>query len=272
MVKKITLLVALTALLTLVSQMAIAASDKTSNGDNNGKPFQELNDLISENRSLIEVNQGAIADLQAEVDAINKKIIAIENELSAVSSQVDENTVDITDAFARISAAEEDILGLRADLDKLTEQLTNQFAAKDALDALKNRMDLYHDPCLWAIDAGQTVTGELVDDGECVAYFHTDRAAQYYQFTLASKKLVTIEMKGSDLWGCGDFGTLPDPAVWLHVGGRDVPPTYYSDSGDCGYNSKLIWELDAGTYTIQATSYNSAPDETGTFTLSLSVQ
>ena len=349
------------AALLLTSQPCLAvngnANDQAQN--NAGSPFDALEQLITENRNLIEANQGAITALEYETDAINARISIIETDLTDVATQVAINSADISAAFVRIATAEGDIEILRSDLDALasrhqadiarletrlddiqaqinvlvaqsaelatelntrvaelrglitdnavgidtlvldisllnaqvgsinssilalsnqqaslveqvgdhSEQLTNLTAA---LAALKARVDSYHgveDSCLAVITVGNTVTGELVDDGECTSDSREHggtHGARYYTFTIASPATVTIEMDGS---GCSALGTLSDPYLYLHLGGRDGEMITSNDDAGCGYNSRITSTLQPGTYTVEATSYYYT--QYGTFQLSV---
>ncbi|MCI5125537.1 MAG: hypothetical protein D3925_13950 [Candidatus Electrothrix sp. AR5] len=327
--------------------------------ENAGNPFDALEQLITENRILIEANQGAITALEVETDAINTRIDGVQAELAEVASQVAMNSADIGTAFIRIAAAEGDIETLRSDLGALASQhqtdiaeletrlddiqvqinelvaqstelatelntrvaelrsfindnavgidvlvldisllnaqvgsinssilaLSNQQAnlgeqvighatqlvnLTAALDALKSRVNAYHDPCLESIAFGDTVTGELINDGECISDSRTgwwggeSHGARYYTFTIASPATVTIRMDGQN---CTNSGTLPDPYLYLHLGGRDGEVIRSNDDGGCNLNSRIMQTLQPGTYTIEATSFGST--QYGTFQLSV---
>lgn len=334
---------------------AWAAAGGTSNGDNNGKPFQELYQEISENRALIEANQGAISDLQAEVASINTQIDGIQGDIDALDARVALNTGGLSSAFARIAAAEGDISTLYSDLAALADQhnadmsalqadinaieadinalsqqssqlsallaqrvaelralIDNNTIAIDglltdivlinaeltainanhntlvaqhnnlqnqvnnygtqlsnlsaALEELKNRVNTYHDPCVELIAPVTAINGELRKDTGCFSdsrHYGGDHGARYYTFTLATAKTVTIDMEGDYTGG----GTLHDPYLYLHSGGRSGSVITNNDDGGTYLNARIIRSLAAGTYTIEATSYHNT--QVGTFRLTV---
>jgi hypothetical protein len=122
MITKMIFSLAVSVTLALTSQAALAAANGTTNGDNSGKPFQELNQLISENRALIEANSADISALKADVAGINARIGFVESSLASVAAQVDANTSAIGDAFQRIAMAQGDVQALRDELMLLAQQ------------------------------------------------------------------------------------------------------------------------------------------------------
>ncbi|XOF33720.1 MAG: hypothetical protein ACL93V_17285 [Candidatus Electrothrix sp. YB6] len=208
----------------------------------------ELNDRVSELRTLINDNAVGIDALLADIILLNVQLGSINSSVLALSNQQD---------------------NLSDQVDDQSKQLTSLAAA---LAALKARVDSYHgieDACLEMIAVGNTVTGELVDDGECTSDSRSDRegqphGARYYTFTIASPATITIEMDGSP---CSGSGTLSDPYLFLHLGGRDGEVVFSDDDGGCDWNAKIIRTLDPGTYTVETTSYSSA--QYGTFQLSV---
>ena len=112
-------------------------------------------------------------------------------------------------------------------------------------------------PCLTTdINPGQMVSGSWASD--CTAANRADRFARYYTFNLPSTQLVTIDLTSAQdtflnlLNGADNTGTVIES----------------NDDGGDGLNSRIIRTLDAGTYTIEATTFSAAA--TGNFDLLLS--
>ncbi len=83
------------------------------------------------------------------------------------------------------------------------------------------------------------------------------RYAQYYTFTLTEATTVVI-----------DLGSSTDAFLYLLAGnGKNGTKLAFDDDGGAGRNSKIIKSLEAGTYTIEATTFASA--KTGSFTVKL---
>ena len=110
------------------------------------------------------------------------------------------------------------------------------------------------------ITADQETAGNFADD--CQSRERSGRYARYYTFTLAQQSAVTIELTSDDV----------DTYLYLREGEvRSGDAEHENDdieSGGVNLNSRIIETLDAGIYTIEATTYN--PNEAGTFTLTVS--
>lgn len=344
MINKTLLSFAVTSVLVLTSHAALSAPKGGSNAVANGKPFQQLNALITENRVLIEANAEDISALKSEVSDINTRIGSIETRLASVSDQIENNTTAISNAFERIVLAEGNIEALREDLSLIAQQhgadmvaLQAQLDAVDtelvrladesaglagaldtrvaelraqmtdntngiealladvlllnanltsinanynqlsnaqgvlqaqmdtyqqqvanldsALHALKARVDTFHSPCLDVIDIGQSIHGELLQDGSCLSDVRSwsgqRNAVMYYSFTVAESTAVTINLEGAP----NGAGTLMDPHLFLHVGGSDGAVIAADDDSGYGYNARIMRTLAPGTYTIEVSDY-----------------
>ncbi len=120
-------------------------------------------------------------------------------------------------------------------------------------------------PCAVELDADGDVRGQWSADceSETAAPGSNDQArfARYYTFTLDQESDVTITLKSD-----------ADAYLYLRQGeaqsGEAVnDPAADDDAGD-GYNSQVSETLAAGTYTIEATTYDAG--ETGSFILTVS--
>jgi len=207
----------------------------------------ELNARVAELRGLIPDNSVGIDALVLDISLLNAQVGSINTSILALGNQQ---------------------TSLEAQVAGHSTQLVNLTAA---LDALKSRVSSYHDPCLEFIAFGDTVNGELVvNDGECLSDSrnYSPHLARYYTFTLASLTTVTIEMDGQQ---CKNSGTLSDPYLFLHLGGRDGAVIASNDDSyrACGWtlNSRITQTLEPGTYTIEATSWGTG--QYGTFQLSV---
>ena len=204
----------------------------------------ELNDRVAELRGLVNNNAVGIDALVLDISMLNAQVGSINSSILALSNQQN---------------------NLNSQVASQSQQLTNLNAA---LSALKARVDSYHgapaDPCLASITRGQTVNDELVSNGGCTSDSRYNYAARYYTFTISSPATVTISMDGRD---CSASGTLSDPYLYLHLGGRDGQMIVSDDDAGCGFNSMITRALQPGTYTIEATSFSSG--QYGTFRLSV---
>ena len=113
-----------------------------------------------------------------------------------------------------------------------------------------------------ALDLGDlsgtvTETGSWTDD--CDSSNREDRYACFYSFTLTQETEVTIELTSTR-----------DPYLYLLRGrGGDGAVAAENDDIQAGVNtnSRIVETLAAGTYTIEATTYDE--EVTGEFTLSI---
>lgn len=111
-------------------------------------------------------------------------------------------------------------------------------------------------PGILPLYMNQTLDGKLTDR---VASTHRDGSyAKYYTFTLAQAKKVTISLNSTD------FDTY---LILLDGRGKANPVIASDDDGGEGTNSMITIDLEAGKYTIEATSYTSGV--TGSFSVSL---
>ncbi len=113
------------------------------------------------------------------------------------------------------------------------------------------------DPCVTDLDADGTVPGTWAPgcDSEVSGRGH----AQYYTFTLAQQSDVTITLESSEA----------DTYLYLRSGDDARSGAFLYENDDDGGTTKSTIEetLAAGTYTIEATTYEAG--ETGAFTLTV---
>ena len=101
----------------------------------------------------------------------------------------------------------------------------------------------------------RSVTRSSTWSSSCASVNRTDRYARFYSFTLAQARDVQIDLESAQdsylylLRGAGTAGTVL-------VG---------NDDGGSRYNARITRRLDAGTYTIEATTFSRR--QTGSFTL-----
>ena len=84
--------------------------------------------------------------------------------------------------------------------------------------------------------------------------------ARYYTFTLATESAVTIDLESE-----------VDTFLYLRVGeARSGTPLFFNDDVEprVNLNSQINTTLDAGSYTIEATTYSSG--QAGSFYLTIS--
>ena len=109
--------------------------------------------------------------------------------------------------------------------------------------------------CQAAISGNATVSGSWFST--CASVNHRGSYAQYYTFTLAETAIVQIDLESS-----------VDPYLYLLAGDRPVDRFITSnDNGAGNFNSRIVRQLTAGTYTIEATTRNTG--FTGSFRLSV---
>ncbi len=109
---------------------------------------------------------------------------------------------------------------------------------------------------LGALSGRVTRSGNLGDD--CASPNYPGRLARYYRFALGQPGSVEIDLMSSA------FDALLALRAGADAAGRLVAT---DDDGGQGTNSRLVADLSAGTYTIEATSY--AAGATGAFTLTV---
>ena len=118
------------------------------------------------------------------------------------------------------------------------------------------------DECVSVVNADGAITGSWSSD--CASEGRSGSYASYYTFTLVESAEVTVTAESSvDTYlllreGSGRYGTL------LHEN-DDHDATEFSLSS--GLDSGISANLDAGSYTIEVTTYDEG--ETGTFTLTI---
>ena len=111
--------------------------------------------------------------------------------------------------------------------------------------------------CFFRLAGNGSVTGSW-STGGCTSLSRGGRYANWYEFTLAERRQVTIYLQSDT-----------DPYLFLRRGtARSGASFAYNDDGGPGLNSRIVRTLDAGTWTIEATTFG--PAETGAFTLALS--
>ena len=94
-----------------------------------------------------------------------------------------------------------------------------------------------------------TSSGQSWSSGDCDSERRSGSKADYYLLTLDQSTRVEINLESSN----------GDPYLYLVEGlhPRRTALTFDDDGGDSGYDSKIDIQLDAGSYTIEATTYGS---------------
>jgi hypothetical protein len=109
--------------------------------------------------------------------------------------------------------------------------------------------------CMSSISVGQTVNGNY--ESTCTSAHRGNSYAKYYTFTLSDTRTVTI-----------DLTSAIDTYLFLLSGsGSGGSVIASNDDYNGSSNSHIQTTLNAGTYTIEATTYTSG--QTGSFSLSL---
>ena len=107
-----------------------------------------------------------------------------------------------------------------------------------------------------ALSVGTTVSGTWA--AGCNSVHRAGRFAKYHSFTLSSRRTVTIDLTS----------TTVDTYLYLLAGrGTTGAVLAYDDDSGSSTNSKIVIMLNAGTYTLESTTYRSSV--TGSFTLSI---
>lgn len=109
--------------------------------------------------------------------------------------------------------------------------------------------------CNDSVDLNSSVLGSW--QSSCASASRSGRYAKYISFTLLRSQSITVDLKSSTdtymylLNGLGKYGSRVDK----------------NDDGGDGLNSRLSLTLEAGTYTIEATTYSSG--KVGSFSVSI---
>ena len=111
-------------------------------------------------------------------------------------------------------------------------------------------------------DCGETLSGDGSTSGTWADGCESEESgrgyARYYSFTLSSEAEVTIDLESS-----------VDTYLYLREGSETSGTALHSnDDGGDGTDSRIVATLEAGDYTIEATTY--AEGQTGSFTLTVS--
>ena len=112
--------------------------------------------------------------------------------------------------------------------------------------------------CWQRISGDQVVSGDW-DESQCESVDRQGNASRYYSFTVAQESLVTVKLE-SDV----------DPYLYLRAG-EARSGTFVEENDDHEGSqrvSQISETLAAGSYTIEATTFNAGA--TGTFTLTVS--
>ena len=115
------------------------------------------------------------------------------------------------------------------------------------------------DSCLENLPGDRTATGQWSSD--CPSENRSGSYARYYSFTLSDESEVTVTLERTS----GDADTYLN---LLSGAGRYGSVLHYNDDDTGTTRSRIQETLDAGTYTIEVTTYESG--ETGSFTLTVS--
>lgn len=107
--------------------MSLSPLSGAAEGQNNGKPFQALQELITANEALITENETSITALEGQVSQLQLEMTSVQNQMSTLSNRVETNESEIGAMLLRLTNSEEDIDQLGIDLNTLVLS-TNQLA------------------------------------------------------------------------------------------------------------------------------------------------
>lgn len=107
--------------------LSLSSIGSAAEGQNNGKPFQALQELISANEALITENESSITALEGQVSVLQTEMTNVQSQITDLSARVNANQSDIESMLYRLANSEENIEQLGYDLSALTLS-TNQLA------------------------------------------------------------------------------------------------------------------------------------------------
>ena len=114
---------------------------------------------------------------------------------------------------------------------------------------------------LGAITGSTSQTGSWSSD--CMSVNRSGKYAQFYSFSVSGTANVQIDLESTDV-------PAVDTYMYLISGGeKDGSVLEFDDDGGDNRNSRIVRQLSAGTYTVEATTFSSAL--TGNFTLTIDV-
>ncbi len=99
------------------SYSAFAAAK--SQGQNNGQPFQAIQNRIDANLALIQANQGDITALQAQSTSLLEAFHSLGTSLSELEVRVSSNETDISSAHARLDGVDGSLASLFSEVSEL---------------------------------------------------------------------------------------------------------------------------------------------------------
>lgn len=218
----------------------------------------EIANLSAQGLELANLLNQRVAELRASIDNNALGIDALLLDVISINAQITTINSQINSLFIQQSSLSDQLADLAA-------QLANLQASVDALKVGASPSSL-PDPCIANISVGQSIVGQLVNNGICISVVQTNGGAhptQFYTFTLANPTTVRIAMQGQP----SGNGTLPDPYLYLHQGNRSGAVIRSNDDNGINYDSQIDTLLQPGIYTIEATSYSAT--QLGSFLLSL---
>jgi pimeloyl-ACP methyl ester carboxylesterase len=109
--------------------------------------------------------------------------------------------------------------------------------------------------CQSTVAVNQSISGTL--DSACASIHRSGHYARYFTFTVSSSTVITVDMTSATF----------DTYLFLLAGGSSSGSTVTSNDDYSGTNSRITQTLSAGTYTVEATSYDVS---SGPFALQIS--
>lgn len=198
----------------------------------------EIRSLASENEKLAADLAAAVLELTGAIDANSTQIDALETKVNLLTAAVATNNTRISTLKTRVGDMSIDVVTNKGNIEEMVT----------ALAALKEEVDAGQNECLAEITVGESVTGELVQGGECMAVSGGGSLpAMFYQFTLYSTTKVSIEARAT---ATGE-GTLGDPYISLYSGTQDGEVIDRDDDSGTGGNARLTRTLHAGVYVVE---------------------
>ncbi|GGI73900.1 hypothetical protein [Shewanella gelidii] len=185
-----------------VLMLALAGSSITSfaasksQGQNNGKPFQELQSLIDSNLALIQANQGDISNLQSISTFLLSSLNDVDSQLANLDSRVTGNEAELASVNGELDAIDGSLIDLYANISQLADRHSSDMAnIQNQIDSLSNAVSgnsiAINELSIQLAAKAQELSQAIADNALAVDGLTTDLSLLNAQLNLLSLELTS---------------------------------------------------------------------------------